>query len=187
MHFDSLDKIYAMMKSNFYFDKVILTGPIGLCIPVRPVCTAVPILVVNICPLFFGKACMPKNTLLDQKCLRAMINNTSAIFVLRAIKNYRPCLALLQVDDETIYFGLQIFFMATGFVGSTSTCFSIDSYLCKCCSLLFWVWDKPERHHLGCKYFEFFFTSFSPSLLQLGSFSTRLLLIGPWEMLLGYI
>ena len=25
-----------------------------------------PILVVNICPLFFGKACVPKNTLLDQ-------------------------------------------------------------------------------------------------------------------------
>ena len=36
------------------------------------------ILVVNIYPLFFGKACVPKNTLLDQNCLRAM--NTSAIF-----------------------------------------------------------------------------------------------------------
>ena len=139
MHFDCLDKSYAMVKSNLHFDKVTLTGLTGLCIPVRPVCTIVPILVVKICPLFFGKACMPKNTLLDQKCLRAMINNTSAIFVLRAIKNYRPCLALLQVDDETICFSLQIFFMATSFVGSTSTCCSIDSNLRKCCSLLFWV------------------------------------------------
>jgi hypothetical protein len=68
-----------------------------------------------------------------------MINNTSAIFVLRVIKNYRPCFTLLQVNDETICFGLQIFFMATGFVGSTSTCCSIDPCLRKCCRLLFWV------------------------------------------------
>ena len=139
MHFDRLDESYAMMKSKLHFDKVTLTGLTGLCILVRPVCTAVRILVVNICPLFFGKDCMPKNTLLDQNYLRAMINNTSAIFVLRVIKNYRPCLALLQVDDEIICFGLQTFFMITGFVGSTSTCCSIDSCLRKRCSLLFWV------------------------------------------------
>ena len=31
-------------------------------------------------PLFFGKACMPKNILQSQNCLRTMINITSAIF-----------------------------------------------------------------------------------------------------------
>jgi len=49
-----------------------------------------PILVINICPLFFGKTCVPNNTLLDQNCLKAM--NTSAIFFLRAITIYRPYL-----------------------------------------------------------------------------------------------
>ena len=34
MHFDRLDEIYAMVKSNLYFDKVTLTGQTDLCIPV---------------------------------------------------------------------------------------------------------------------------------------------------------
>ena len=141
-----------------------------------------PILVINICPLFFGKAYVPKNTLLDQNCLKTMINDTSAIFCAKGNKNYRPCLASFQVDDETICFGLQTFFMATGFVSLTSTCCSIISCLRNRCSLLFWVWDKPEGHHLGCKYFESFFMSVSPSLLQLKFFSTRLLLIDLCEI-----
>ena len=128
-----------------------------------------PILVINICPMFFGKTCVPKNTPLDQNCLKTMINNTSAIFCAKGDKNYRPCLTFLQVN-EIICFGLQTFFMAIGFVGWTSTCCSIFSWLRKRCNLLFWVWDKPEGHHLGCKYFESFFTFFSPSLLQLRSF-----------------
>ena len=78
-------------------------------------------------PLFFGKACVPKNTLLDQNCLKEMINNISAIFCAKGDKNYRPRLAFLQVDDETICLGLQTFFIATGFVGWTSTCCSIFS------------------------------------------------------------
>ena len=42
-----------------------------------------PILAVNIClPLFFGKACLPKNILLNQNCLRATIGNASAIYYL---------------------------------------------------------------------------------------------------------
>jgi len=76
-------------------------------------------------PLFFGKACVPKNTLLDQNCLKAKLLIHWPFFVLRAIKNYRPHLAFLQVDDETICLGLQTFFIATGFVGWTSTCCSI--------------------------------------------------------------
>ena len=36
-------------------------------------------------PLFFGKVCVPKNTLLDQNCLRAM--NTSAIFCAKGDNN----------------------------------------------------------------------------------------------------
>ena len=37
-------------------------------------------------PLFFDKACVPKNTLLDQNCLKAMINDTSAIFCAKGDK-----------------------------------------------------------------------------------------------------
>ena len=44
-----------------------------------------PILVVNICRPFFGKACVPKNTLLDQNCLRTM--NTSVIFCAKVDNN----------------------------------------------------------------------------------------------------
>ena len=47
MHFDRLDESYAMGKSNLNFGKVTLTDLTGLCILVRPVCTALPILVVN--------------------------------------------------------------------------------------------------------------------------------------------
>ena len=43
-------------------------------------------------PLFFGKACSPKNTLLDQNYLRAM-NKTSAIFSTKGDRFYRPYLA----------------------------------------------------------------------------------------------
>jgi len=128
-------------------------------------------------PLFFGKACMPNNTPPDQNCLRAMISNTSAIFCAKGKKNYWPWHASLQVDNETICFGLQTFFMATDFVGSTSTCCSFVSCLRKHCDLLFWVCDKPEGHHLSCKYFESCFLFFSLSLLQLRSLLTRLSLV----------
>ena len=37
-------------------------------------------------PLFFGKACMPKNILLDQNYLKPMINDTSAIFCAKGDK-----------------------------------------------------------------------------------------------------
>ena len=88
-------------------------------------------------PLFFGKACVPKNTLLDQNYLKAMINDTSAIFCAKGDKKYRPCLAFLQVDDESIRFGLQTFFMTIGFVGLTSTSCPIVSCLRKRCNLRF--------------------------------------------------
>ena len=88
-------------------------------------------------PLFFGKACVPKNTLLDQNYLKAMINDTSAIFCAKGDKKYRPCLAFLQVDDESICFGLQTFFMTIGFVGLTSTSCPIVSCLRKRCNLRF--------------------------------------------------
>ena len=48
--------------------------------PVRPVCSGYfQFWSSTYAPLFFGKACVPKNTSLDQNCLRATINNTSAI------------------------------------------------------------------------------------------------------------
>jgi len=53
MNFDRLDESYAMVRSNLHFDKFTLTGLTGLCIPVRPVCTAVPILIVN--TMYSGK------------------------------------------------------------------------------------------------------------------------------------
>ena len=114
-----------------------------------------------------------QRTLLDQNCLKAMINDTSTIFCAKGNKNYRPCLAFLQVDDESICFGLQTFFMAIGFVGLTSTSCPIVSCLRKRCNLRFWVRDKPEGHHLGCEYFESCLTS---SLLQLKSLLTKSLL-----------
>ena len=135
----------------------------------------VPILAVNICPpCFFGKACLPKNILLSQNCLRAMINTTSAIFVLKAINNYRPCFA--QVDVETTYLGRHTFFIVADVFGTASTCCSIASFLRIRCSLRFWVWDKPEGHHLGCKYFESCSLLFPFSLLQSTSCLTGLLL-----------
>ena len=48
-------------------------------------------------PLFFGKACVPKNTPQDQNCIRAMITNMSAIFVLRAIKTIGHVLLYLKL------------------------------------------------------------------------------------------
>jgi hypothetical protein len=80
MHFDCLDDIYATVKSNLHFGKVSQTGLTSPCIPVRPVHPVVSILIVNICPHVFFKACMPKNNLLDQNCLMMMTNNTSAIY-----------------------------------------------------------------------------------------------------------
>ena len=56
-------------------------------IPVRPVYSGCCQFWSSTCALlFFGKDCVPKNTPLNQNCLRAMITDTSAIFVLRAIK-----------------------------------------------------------------------------------------------------
>ena len=54
--------------------------------PVRPPMdtgqTGLPILVVNICPpVFLAKLVCPKNILLDQNYLRAMINNASATYL----------------------------------------------------------------------------------------------------------
>ena len=146
---------------------------------VRPV----PILVVNICPLFFGDASMPKNKPLDQNCLRTMINMHRPYFVLRAINSIGHILLLFQADDETTCLGLHTCFMVANLAGTTSTCCSIDSFLHIYCSLLFWVWDKSEGHHLGCKYLLSCFMSLSPSLLQSGLLLTRLLLatIGLWE------
>ena len=82
MHFDHLDESYAMVKSNLHFDEVTLTGLTGLCIPVRPISTTMPILIINICPpIFFDKVCMRKNNLWDQNCLRMMTNKSSAIYL----------------------------------------------------------------------------------------------------------
>ena len=103
-------------------------------------------------PLFFGDASMPKNKPMNQNCLRTMINMHRPYFVLRAINSIGHILLLLQADDETTCLGLHTYFMIIDLAATTSVCCSIDSFLRIHCSLLFWVWDKPEGHHLGCKY-----------------------------------
>ena len=111
-----------------------LTGQTSRPLPDRPQCLdrsyrsdrLVPILAVNIGPLFFSKACLPKHILLSQNCLRAMINTTSAIFVLKAINNYRSCFA--QVDVETTCLGRHTFFTVADVFGTASTCCSIDFF-----------------------------------------------------------
>ena len=80
MNFDLLDESYPMVKSILHFEQVDQTGLTGLekwsdrfhqsCQFGSPTYTL----------LFFGKACVPKSTLLNQNCLRAMIN-TSAIYL----------------------------------------------------------------------------------------------------------
>ena len=55
--------------------------------PVRPVCSGYcQFWSSTYAPLFFGKACVPKNTSLDQNCLRATISNASAIYSLNMPK-----------------------------------------------------------------------------------------------------
>ena len=97
-------------------------------------------------PLFFGDASMPKNKPLDQNCLRTMINIHRPYFVLRAINSISRILLLLQADNKTTWLGLYTCFMVTDLIGTNSACCSIDSFLRIRCSLLFWVWDKPEGH-----------------------------------------
>jgi len=163
--------------------------------PVRPATESRPLGHTGRCqfwlstyaPLFFGKACLPKNILLNQNCLKTMINNISAIICAKGDKQLSAITCSIQVDVETTCFGCHTFFMLIVF--AASTCCSIDS-LRKCCSLCFWVWDKPEGHHLGCKYLESCFALFSSALLQPVSFLTRLLLatIGLCgEVWFGYI
>ena len=49
-------------------------------------------------PLFFDKACVPKNTPLDQNYPRAMINNTSAIFCAKGDKKLSALTCKLFMD-----------------------------------------------------------------------------------------
>ena len=131
----------------------------------------------------FFYARVSKNKYLDQNYLRTMKNMYRPYFVLRAINFIGCILLLLQADDETTCLGLHTCFMVADLAGTTSACCSIDSFLRIRCSLLFWVWDKAEGHHLGCKYCLSCFMSFSLSWLQSSLFLTRLLLatIGLWE------
>ena len=137
-------------------------------------------------PLFFGDGCIPKIKHLNQNCLRTMKNMHWPYFVLRAINSIGRILLLLQADDKTTCLGLHTCFMVADLAGITSTCCYIDSLRIRC-SFLFWVWDKPEGHHPGCRYFKSCFMLFSHSLLQSMFFFIRLSLIGRCEAKLGYI
>ena len=85
-----LNLLKSLVVLGFHLDRsdrsTLPVRPVGCCRtdysvwPVRPLGRTgqtgrycrMPILVVNISPLFFGKACVPKNTLLNQNCLRAI-------------------------------------------------------------------------------------------------------------------
>ena len=73
---------------------------------------------------------------------------------------HQPLLALLQVNIGATCFGLHTCLVFADLAGITFTSCSINSWLRIRCSLLFWAWDKPDGHLLGCKYFESLFTLF---------------------------
>ena len=98
---------------------------------------SLPILVVNICPLFFGKAYLPKNIILSQNCLRTMINITSAIFCAKGDKQLSAMSCFNQDNAETTCFDRHTYIMIIDIFGSASTCCSIASYLHIRCSLRF--------------------------------------------------
>jgi hypothetical protein len=60
MNLDLLNESYPMIKSKLPFEDFDKDGLTGYAIPVKPACRELPILGVNICPLFYGKACMPE-------------------------------------------------------------------------------------------------------------------------------
>ena len=97
-------------------------------------------------PCFLVMLACQKNKPLDQNCLKTMINMHRPYFVLRAINSIGHILLLLQADCKTTCLGLHTCFMVADLAGTTSACCSMDSFLCICSSLLFWVWDKPEGH-----------------------------------------
>ena len=183
MNYDLLDESYPMVKSILHFEQIHQTGLTGL----DKRSDRFPLLCQfwssTYTPLFFGDASMVKNKPLDQNCLRTMINMHRPYFVLRAINSIGRILLFLQSDDETTYLGLHTCFMVVDLAVTTSVCCSIDSFLRIRCSLIFWVWDKLEGHHLGCRYWLSCFISFSPSWLHVGLLLTRLSLttISLWE------
>ena len=67
MYFDRLNEIYVMVQSNFQFDKLVKTSLTGSyersdrSVQIAQKTLVVPILGVNICPLFFSKACVLRN------------------------------------------------------------------------------------------------------------------------------
>ena len=145
--------------------------------------TGLPILVVNICPSVFLVMLACQKQVSGLKLSQDDDKHTSAIFLLRTINSIGCILLPFQADDETTCLDLHTCFMVADLAGTASACCSMDSFLRLRCSLLFWVWDKPKGHHLGCKYWLSCFMSFSPSLLQSGLLLTRLLLatISLWE------
>ena len=115
MHLNRLSEIYVMVKSILSFEQLDKTGLTDFRDKSDRSCTAVPILVVNICPLFFGKACVPKNTPLDQNYLRAMMNKISAIYFFSILIMHANIAEIRKLANITIYglrlanyFGFQI-------------------------------------------------------------------------------
>jgi hypothetical protein len=79
MDLDLLDESYPMVKSKLPFKDFDQGGLTGYAIPFRPAYPDLPILGVNICPLFYGKACMLENIHNDQNWLKMMTKTTSSM------------------------------------------------------------------------------------------------------------
>ena len=183
MHFDRLDEMYTMVKSILHCEQIHQTGLTGL----RKRSDRFP----QLCqfwssmyaPYFFLVKLVCQKTISWTKIFqgRWLIIHWPFIYA-KSVKQLSAMTCYIQVDIETTCFGRHTFFVIADFIGMTTSCCSIAFFLRKYCSLRFWVWDKSEGHHFGCKYFESCFSLFSSALLQSTSSLTRLLqvTIGLW-------
>ena len=85
----------TLVVLGLYLDRSVPAGQATVPRPVRPLGQTgwCQFWLSTYAPLFFGKTCLPKNILLSQNSLRAMINITSAIFCSKGNKFYRLYLA----------------------------------------------------------------------------------------------
>ena len=115
MNLDLLDESYPMVKSILHFEQVDQTGLTSLEKRSDRFHQLCQFWSSTYAPMFFGKACVSKNTSLDQNCLRAMINKTSAMYFFSILIMYANIAEIRKLANITIYglrsanyFGFQI-------------------------------------------------------------------------------
>jgi hypothetical protein len=95
-----------------------------------------PILGVTIHPLFYGKACVPKNIILTQNWPRAMMNIASTIYFLRVVI-ILSAIIMLFLGQGMICSGLHTCLVTTDLGGMTTASCSIDHCFRSRCNPLF--------------------------------------------------